>query len=507
MKKKFVTVLLAGVMAMGTLAGCGLGDAGTSNHVEDDEDDKEDEDDRNSDELTSEDTEEESEAVVLEKDGFYYIINEEEEVTVIDRTVFGTLSDGYSVSISDFVDGYAVASKDKYRYIIDTKGKIVTDLGVGYDYVYIISDEYALVMNETVVDNIIEYECGIINLDGEVVVGVGEYNFSSISGESFAKSFGENGVAVVGKDRKCGAINTKGDIVIEFGKYDSIDHSIYNSFGENGVAVVTKDKQYGVINTKGEIVVAFGKYDYIESFSDEVAIVTNSGDSGTGVIDTKGEVTVELGKYDRIMSFLNVVAVVTKDNQYGVINTKGEVVVEFGKYGTMWNSQYGYIQASKDNKTYALEFSDECVVVICIDEEGYRSCGVVTTDGEVVVEQEYYDISAFSNGVAVIRTDSQYGVINTKGEFIVDFGTYGTIKNFDENGVAVVVGQDGYGVINTNGEVVVEPDTYDSIKYNLRASMDVADETIFVDGYAFVNKGDETYIINTKGEVVYQFTE
>jgi hypothetical protein len=495
MKKKLIAALLAGTMLMGMLVGCGSGEGNVSDAAENDEKVAQGTEEKSED-LTSENVEEESaEMVVLHnyytgKDN--YIVSNGDEVTVIDNSIFGTLSERDNVCIDQFSDGYAVVHKnvfvdsdvnddediaynyDSYKYIINTEGEVVSEFGLEYSLVDILPGGYALVWKKDEDGN---YEDGIINIKGEVVVELGEYDING---------FDKDGLNVVkNKNEEYGVINTKGDVVVGFGIYNQI-----NSFGCGGL-LVEKDGKYGVINTKGEVIVELGTYDSIDNF-DKNGVAVVKKDDKYGVINAKGDVVIEFGKYDKIerVDFFTGYLEAYKDNKHYAINTTGKVVVDFDKYDGI------------------VDFSDDCAVVVCYgeDENGeksysFRKFGIVTTDGKVVVELGEYVIGEISNGMVWVENSEGPGVINTKGKIIVEPGTYDFISNFDENGVAVVKKDGKCGVINTEGEVVVEPDTYDFIGY-------LQPTYYFYNGYSFAKKSDGSYdIINTKGEIIYQETE
>lgn len=439
---------------------------------------------------------------MIQKSSYYYIVKED-EVTVVDgNTFFGTDFDDFDDtigSIGNFLDGYAVMTKEVYvdsyydeeredeydiydncYYIINTECEIVTELGLGYDSVSILPGGYALV---GVIDKDGNEAKGIINTNGEVVVEVGEYD----SMTSF-----DDGEAVAKKNGCYYIINTNGDVVVEMGKYDSIG-SFYDGNGSyTGVALAEKDGQVGVINRKGDMVVEFGKYDEIEGF-------INGG-----------------------------VSRVVKDDKRGVINTKGDIVVELGQYDGIykWCCYDGFVFASKDSKKYVICTEGKVLVDFEINDvtssvsDGYAviwgkdGYGIITANGEVVVEFGTYDSidGVDENGLTVVWKDGEWGVVNTKGDVIVDLGAYDSIGNFDENGLAVVAKDYEYGVINAKGEVVVELGKYDSIAGSgrypaLAMSPNAYSLGRFSNGYALAYKDGKTYIINSRGEAIYEGTE
>ena len=103
--------------------------------------------------------------------------------------------------------------------------------------------------------------------------------------------------------------------------------------------------------------------------------------------------------------------------------------------------------------------------------------------------KQYDEIFNFENGIATVRLDEKYGLINEDGEEIVtpmyDWKIY-----FKSNGLAIVEKDGKYGLINRAGKEVVIP-KYDGIGD-------------FINGFAIVRLNNKYGIINEKGEEIIE---
>lgn len=482
MKKKLVAALLAGIMLMGMLAGCGSGEEKASGAEEKVVQGTED--------SASEDAQEKSERIIpLKYNGKYYII-QGEKITVVGGDTFGGISGKDSINVGVFHDGYAMVQKtivgendkSEKRYIINTDGEIVVEEGEVCDNIIcLFSDGYVAVEKNG--------ENGIINVKGETIVGFGEYDFVNLTSVECLENgyYFDNGeVVAVNKDDEYGVISVTGEVVDEFGKYEFI-----YDFDENGLAVVEKDSKEGLINRNGEVVVELGY----------------------GVINTEGEIVVEVGTYDELElyeDFSDGYAIVYKDDKRYAIDTEGKVVADFDEY-------------------FEIKSYDKYVIAYVGGSYQDMKQYLISADsGEIVLDSSEYDLIGVSNGLVVMRKDEKYGVVNIEGE-VVFAPKYERPFEFDAYGVAVVYNADGFGVINTDGEVVVECGKYlleiefscglaeVSDDYKNQGIINTEGEVVVelgkydniatLGGYVFAKENDEVYIINSKGEIIYQEAE
>lgn len=246
----------------------------------------------------------------------------------------------------------------------------------------------------------------------------------------------------------------------------------------DGVAVVKNDdSKYGAINTKGEVTIPL-EYDAVRDCQEGRCVVRMGGwfSGKYGVVDTKGKVILE-PTYESMGDFINGLACVedAKSKLYGYINLDGEVAIPL-------------------NYKYADDFSDN-LALVKVKSNKY---GYIDEKGEVVIPIEFDDAASFSEGLAAVKKAKKKMVIDKKGEIIFTLPKNQTFGGEYHDGlIAVLKDRDGdwwtdddqkYGYLDTKGEVAIEF-IYD----------DVDD---FEDGIAYVEKNDDDFCINTKGEKV-----
>jgi|GEM_PF-726503 len=114
--------------------------------------------------------------------------------------------------------------------------------------------------------------------------------------------------------------------------------------------------------------------------------------------------------------------------------------------------------------------------------------GYLNRAGQIVIAFVYDEAEKFNSGVAVVKKENNYHVINKKNEIL--FTSTNEIGDFADS-VAVIKVNEKYGYINTLGKVVIEP-VYDNA-YDFKF------------GYAIVEKDGKSLVINkqtaiTKGD-------
>lgn len=111
-----------------------------------------------------------------------------------------------------------------------------------------------------------------------------------------------------------------------------------------------------------------------------------------------------------------------------------------------------------------------------------------------VIFPQFEEAGLFYNGLAIVRDNGLYGVINPRGQFVVEC-KYKKIYPFSEGFAAVLSKDDRIGFIDSYGEEVV-PCKYDYDKY---------DKFRFSEGRAFVKSGDRYGYVDVKGNQVIDF--
>jgi hypothetical protein len=168
----------------------------------------------------------------------------------------------------------------------------------------------------------------------------------------------------------------------------------------------------------------------------------------------------------------NVAVVVTQDWDVGVVDTDGEIIVPFGRYAEIDKFSYEYARVVESN-----------------DRSITARYGIINTKGEVIIEPVYdyiYDINFFC-GLAVVNKGGEYGVVSVDGTVVIE-PEYDKIICLDDGYIRGV--KDGEeSVLSLKGEILIGPGIYDKIGS-------------FLGGIALAQKNDKYYVINTRGEII-----
>ena len=216
----------------------------------------------------------------------------------------------------DFSEGYAVVKVDvtgggHYRYTyMDTEGKLFGQ--PRYLAATSFSEGYAAVQGN---------DKNWMVLNKRFVATANNLPYDEIA------NFHE-GLARVRIGERYGFIDTTGNLVIAMS-----DDWCSERFSE-GLCLIKRGGKFGYMDMQGRVVIPC-QFTYAEDFSCSRAIASksqpdeNSGMiTSRGVIDHKGEWVVEEGKFDWIETFSEDYAVVALDGKYGFANVNGRVVIE-----------------------------------------------------------------------------------------------------------------------------------------------------------------------------------
>ena len=213
----------------------------------------------------------------------------------------------------------------------------------------------------------------------------------------------ENGLYIFSRDGKKGALDTSGEVAIE-PQFDWIE----NFYPDNGYAVASKDGKYGIIDKNGNTIVDF-VYD---------SIGTKNDDDGTFYI-------------------------IEQDGKWGIMDESCRIVKEPCFSGFDVSTVY----------------PEEGLVKIREEQEGTSDglYGLMTTDGKILLDCLYYDISDPSGGrIAVAEDYDRWAFFDFEGNQITDF-IYQDTGDFSE-GLAFVREADRSGFIDQNGTFLFSVD-------------------------------------------------
>lgn len=322
---------------------------------------------------------------------------------------------------------------------------------------------------------------GFINKNGDFEI---ECNYTR------AGSF-NNGLAPVYTTGGYAYINQKNEIIIP------AEYSNAQDF-DRGVARITKDYKQGLIDTLGNFILR-PKYLDISNFNEHgLAIVRYGNDRvRSGVIDLRGKIRTE--GFLNIMPFYEGMAAVRYKDGYGFIDISGNLVIdaEYSKVGrfsegramVQKKGQCGFIDTKGDlvvpcQYSKCLDFNDGRAVIY----KGYRRGGLIDRMGKVLIEPSVNRLYDFNNGRGLVRGKDRNFIYITEQNRFYD-GTYEDARKF-EHGVAVVKIDGKWGIINQKGIEVIPP-KYDKIEQ-------------FEEGYARVRIKGFSGLTNLSGELIVQ---
>lgn len=287
------------------------------------------------------------------------------------------------------------------------------------------------------------------------------------------------------ENEKYGFMDSDGEIIIE-PQFD-----IANDFCE-GLAVVGKykhkdrgasgvsDYSYGYINTLGEFVIPY-KYDVADDFHEGAAVVAETNQSKRFFIDKTGKNLFD-NTYQVMQKF---------SNGYAPVSLETELLYESHFKVKKWTfidktgNECGHDYTSVD------EFIDELTFVT--ENEVQK---IINTDFETVFElykdAEYTLKNNLGSGYFEVRKDDKLGVINSKGDIIIDC----IYNNIWYNDGIFTVRKDGvknkFGYVYENGDIMLEP------IYNLATefSYGVAAIEVEANNWSLINKNGEVIVKN-----------
>lgn len=230
------------------------------------------------------------------------------------------------------------------------------------------------------------------------------------------------GLAYVCNDEKSGYINAEGEMVIEL----PIE-SEGLPFSEGLALAGDGSDMMGYINTKGEMVIRLTGFEprCFGGFSEGLAVIFQDGK--VGYMNTSGEIVIE-PQFDFAYSFSEGRAAVLKDGKWGFINTSGEMISQ-----PQWDDIIPFAEGMFAEKS----------------ESGFEGWTV----GGVDFDEAWAGAFTFSDGLAAVKKDGQWGYINTDGEVVVQ--PRWTQANSFSGGYAAVQDDTGWYIIDTEGNIVV----------------------------------------------------
>lgn len=317
------------------------------------------------------------------------------------------------------------------------------------------------------------------------------YNYESIG--KFA-----NGYAEVRRNSKIGLVDSVANEIIT-PQYDGIHIDAQYFYTLNNGKI-------GIHKKNGEMLFS-PKYDTISSFRNGYAAVAISKNWGPywGVIDTSGREILPC-RYYHILGYPDYFsqgfeAVRDQYGKYGYVNTRGQEITKRHYEQTLgfWN---GFAPVGINFKW--IKRSDGSII------QGIGQWGFIDTNGTETIPLWYDEVQYFQDGVAQVKKNGKYGLVNKLGKEIVPV-QYDSIFRKDLAQGFIWIMQNGkYGIISYRSSKEIVPVQSISLKDAVaflrvqfknkfehlsiaqkNTSLHVLYDSIsgFVDGYALAQKG------------------
>lgn len=204
-----------------------------------------------------------------------------------------------------------------------------------------------------------------------------------------------------------------------------------------GISFTEDGQKRGYIDRAGQIVVD-SKNDYVYPMEKHGTLVRNEGK--LGFVNRKGQYIIEPGNYTAGTIDMNNILLTLKNkdtNKYGIFDMEtGKQEVPFSHDSIDFVGPH-HMAVTKDNKAHVVDMIDGRVIYtgpadtkvtvfagdtyswIHSKADGYR---ILSLDGTVVttpIMKDISGISAFTHGYSGVKIKGKWGIINTKGELVV----------------------------------------------------------------------------------------
>lgn len=291
----------------------------------------------------------------------------------------------------------------------------------------------------------------------------GKYGIIDFSGKSIIKpEYDEirnmpyrEGELIAKKGDKYGVVNINGGRLLDF-KYDYITGDSYYStekeYTLDGYIVGVNNEegkiQYGYINSNRE--------QFLETDFDRVYRMNNVKDDENVYLVTEKNGNIQLYKNDKLLLDNNYQAInynedsklliLQKDNKYGVTDLNGKQIlnVDYDQIQIPGN----YIIATKNGNSETFDLSGtkqenlQFTNILMTNNENYNisidtndKYGVISKDGNTIIENKYNYIQYLFNNYFIVGGDSgKSGIINDKGEELLPIN-YEVIQKLDNSDI------------------------------------------------------------------------
>jgi hypothetical protein len=293
------------------------------------------------------------------------------------------------------------------------------------------------------------------------------------------------GVAAVKKDEKWTFINPSGSRITEdwFDDVQNFKHGLAKVKNNGKSAIVDRNGNYIVpfINPVRFFVNGFACIEYTEDKNKKFNFISTNGTSlfpPLIKVNPYRNGLSEIEREDGMLATIDSACSVITDWHCRVVFKGSDVEIIENKGLYKYRNREGLVTTKWMTDT---EMFREGTVAI----KGDSAWGYIDRNGKTVIDFQYDECWDFSNGLAVIKKNGLYNLINKQNRIITDW--YNEIGLFSE-GLAPASLKGKWGFINDQGQIAVKFN-YDWVsEYN--------------EGIAVVKKGRKYGYINKKGKKI-----
>ncbi len=374
--------------------------------------------------------------------------------------------------VNYFSEGLAVVLKDGQYGYINKRGKVIIP--------FMWDDADPFINHCAVVSRKGKY--GLLGRNGDLLIPL-EYDELTEPVEE---------ICVVMKDNRAAYSDIRGHIITGF------DFDVAEDF-RNGFAIVGSDDLYGLINRRGDIAVEIA-YDHLSWASEDLLKASLNGK--WGFINRVGQVILPL-IYDAAGSFSEDKALVALNGKCGFVNTEGRIIIPLNFRFTehMLNSavfRNGYVLLANKGRNTVLDSLGNKLHFPSYENTGIpneglipvqknRKWGFADTAGRLKIPCTFQEVSAFTNGTAIVRSNNLSGIIDTTGNWILS-PDYDAVNR--TSGHFILQKHGLYGMFSRKGILIADCD-YDRVE-------------ILFDRVAMLQKDDtRTYVSIASGDIIW----
>ncbi|MBQ9184159.1 MAG: WG repeat-containing protein [Neisseriaceae bacterium] len=266
-------------------------------------------------------------------------------------------------------------------------------------------------------------------------------------------------------------------------------------------AIIHTYQGYGFADETGKIVIPM-QYDKAWQFKNGLAKVERN--KRYGLIDKSGKIIIP-PQYNELNYFTDKLVRTRHNNQYELFDTQGNIISD--KYDFIGNIDYGFAKIKQQDK-YGLMDKNGKIIIPCeyddiltltkepdlIAVKKNNAWGFVDKNNHTVIPFVYEQVWHFHNGLAKIRNNQQYGMIDLTGKIIIPT-QYQWLSDANEQGVMVFKQDNHFGLINKDNQIFREAKSEKIADFN---HILIKKETVSINKTAEENSPQDKQSDNTK---------